>query len=207
MTTLPSLTHAPFSSPLACAFLRRSSLALADRPRPYQRCGREFPASLRNSLNQHFIRQPLACNPVNQTIQPVESVPLNVAFVESKRELVCVAMNVLGASVMIDAVQAALHHRPNAFNAVGRDAIADVLTVSVVDRRVKEILAELVITGVFVGIDNRTHFHVVVNFTAQRRMARILNRHGLCFAAALPHAEDDRFPGSTTWAGTPRFLV
>src|SRR6185437_4246937 len=81
------------------------------------------------------------------------------------------------------------------------------LTVSVVDRRVKEILAELVITGVFVGIDNRTHFHVVVDFTAQRRMARILNRHGLCFAAALPHAEDDRFPGSTTWAGTPRFLV
>jgi hypothetical protein len=69
-------------------------------------------------LDQPRIGQTLAVNRLNEAIEPVQRVPFHVAIVQAKGEFVNVAMQMLRAGMMVDAVHPALHHRPNRLNRV-----------------------------------------------------------------------------------------
>jgi hypothetical protein len=58
-------------------------------------------------------------------------VALHIAIVQAERELIHIAVKMLWAGVVIDAVQAALHNGPNAFDAVRGNIVADILAVAV----------------------------------------------------------------------------
>ena len=60
--------------------------------------------------------------------------PRYIALVERESELIDVPAEVLLADVVESAVDAALQHRPNRFDAIGRNAVADVRACLVVDR-------------------------------------------------------------------------
>lgn len=62
----------------------------------------------------------MARDRADQAVEPRKRMRLYVALVQSEGELVDVAVEMLIARVVIDAVQAALHHRPYALNAVRR---------------------------------------------------------------------------------------
>ena len=71
---------------------------------------------------------------IHEAVQTLQGVPLHVPFVQTESELVNVTAQMLRAGVMIDAVNPALHYRPNAFDAVGVDAVPGILTRTVVHR-------------------------------------------------------------------------
>jgi len=82
--------------------------------------------------------------------------PLHIAVVAAERELVNVAMQVLVAGVMVDAVQPALQDGPNALNAVGRHAvIPHLLARAVHNGRVLVVTPKGGRAAVRVGIDRR----------------------------------------------------
>src|SRR5580658_5784438 len=88
---------------------RPLSSASGDRPAPYRRWP-PVPSGVSavRSSDQVLIGEALPRRAAREAVEPVEGVALHVAFIESKRELVNVAVQVLVAGVMIDAVQAAL---------------------------------------------------------------------------------------------------
>jgi hypothetical protein len=75
---------------------------------------------------------------VHETIEPRQGVVFDVAFVQAERKFVNVAVEMLLAGVMIDAINAALHDCKNALDPVRGHAIADVFALAVIDRIVIE---------------------------------------------------------------------
>jgi hypothetical protein len=114
---------------------------------------------------------------------------LHVAFAEPEGELVNVAMQVLVAGVMIDAMQIALQDGPDAFDAIGRDAIANVLArgeQSVV------VAAKTGVAAVLVNVDGRAQFDALPDFSAKRLGIGPVNWSRFGAPVALAHAEDNR---------------
>jgi hypothetical protein len=70
------------------------------------------------SLNQPRIRQALAVNRINEQIKPIEGVPFHVSLVQPEGEFVHIAVKVLRAGMVIDAVHPALHDGPNGLDTV-----------------------------------------------------------------------------------------
>ena len=90
---------------------------------------------------------------------------LHIAVVKPEREFVHIAVQVLFAGMVIDAVQAALQHRPDAFDAIGRYAIPDIFARAVVVSLVLiEHRTDAEIAAVFIGVDGRSRFHIGVDF-------------------------------------------
>lgn len=87
-------------------------------------------------MDQLLVGDALARNARHEAVQPLHGVAVDVAFVQPERELIDVATKVLLARMVIDADQAALEDGEHALDAVGRDAIADILALAVVDRLV-----------------------------------------------------------------------
>src|ERR1035441_8570872 len=82
---------------------------------------RQFYSALRAcpvSLDQPLVRETFSAAGVDETVQPLKGVPLHVAIVQPKRELIDVALQVLRAGVVIDAMKPALQDGPEALNAV-----------------------------------------------------------------------------------------
>ena len=91
------------------------------------------------AIDQFPVGEPLLDHPVNRHADEIQRA--NLRSVVAERELVHIAVQVLGAHVVIDAVVAALQQRPEAFDAVSVGFVADVLTYRVVDALVRETLA------------------------------------------------------------------
>src|SRR5579864_4726941 len=92
--------------------------ALFERWRPVLAAVSDYPSS-----DQILVGEPLPRNACHEAVQPLKGVPLHVALIEPERELVYIAMQVLVAGVVIDAVQPALQNGPDALDAVRRHAI------------------------------------------------------------------------------------
>ena len=94
---------------------------------------------------------------------------LHVTVVKAEGKLTDVAVQMLGAGVMIDANDPALHHRKDAFDAVRGHAVADILTEAVVDALLAIIQAvERAIDRRFVGVQGRANFDIVADEAVNR---------------------------------------
>jgi hypothetical protein len=69
----------------------------------------------------------------DERVQPLQGVTAHVADVQAEGELVHVAMQMLLRNLMVDAIDSALEHSPNAFDAVRADSVLGVVSGSVVD--------------------------------------------------------------------------
>ena len=68
------------------------------------------------SLDQPRIRQTLSVHSFDEAIEPVKRVNLHITFVQAKGEFINIAVKVLRAGMMVDAVHPALHDCPDALN-------------------------------------------------------------------------------------------
>ena len=115
----------------------------------------------------------------------VEGRDLAVALVELEGSFVDVAGQMLGQDVVLGAVDGALEHGPDRFDAVGVDIAARILAFAVVYRLVRE--------GVGQGrvgrrrVDERARCDVALHKTDQGRGVRV--GEGLDLAAPLAHAD------------------
>lgn len=103
---------------LSSAFGPPWILASGDMPKPCPRSFRVSPEAWEHSSDQILVSEPPPRDAIDEDIQAIEGVALHVAFIEAKRELVNVTVQVLVACVVVDAVQAALQDGPNALNPV-----------------------------------------------------------------------------------------
>src|SRR5579859_5048657 len=127
----PSLTFSPLASLAVPGASRLSSLAWACKSKPRQRV---CPVRVGFSCGKLLVREPLSADRSDETVQPLERVILDVAFVQPPRELVRIASCVLGADVVIDAIHAAFQDCPHAFNAVRAGRAPRILSRRMVHR-------------------------------------------------------------------------
>ncbi len=144
-----------------------------------------------SSSDQILVRETPARYAINKAVEAVEGMALHVALIEAKGELINVAVQVLVAGVVIDAMQAPLQDRPNALDAVRRHVVTRVLASTVNDRLVT-ILAKAGIARMLVSVDGRARLDALPDFGAQRLAMGAINRARHGAPAALPHAENDR---------------
>src|SRR5438105_4392332 len=114
------------SSTASSVSLRPSTWALAYMPAPDQRSYQELRAAWTHSSDQPFIGQPLPCRAVNKAVEPLQGMPLHIALIEPKSELINIPAKVLRADMVKGAVDAALQDGPNSLNAIGRNPVADI---------------------------------------------------------------------------------
>src|SRR5487761_818575 len=181
------------SSPLVCASSRPSSLALAYIARRDRPSCRGFPAVAVCSLDKRLIGEPLPGDVHDEAIQSVQSMALTIALVKPERELVNITVQMLFAHVVVDTVKTTLHHSPNAFNAVCRDAIVNVLAFAVIDCLVFVVIPEPSVAAVFVGVQRRTHLHSVMDDGAKRVCSGIRHRHCDNLAVLFAHPQNGGF--------------
>src|SRR5579863_2700642 len=136
MNKKPRTTRTLTYETLSSASSQPSILAWGDMREPSARW-RLVPVAVSvsdcRSSDPILVGEPLPHNSCHEAVQPLQGMPLHVALIEAERELVNVAVQVLIAGVVVDAVQTALQDRPDAFHAVRRDAIADILAGAVND--------------------------------------------------------------------------
>jgi hypothetical protein len=89
--SLAKLTASQVSLPVACVSSRASILALADRRVLRRQWRLVLWAVWWRSLREPLICQPLAGNPIHETIKPRQGVVLDVAFIQPEGEFVDVA--------------------------------------------------------------------------------------------------------------------
>lgn len=86
-----------------------------------------------------------------------------IAVPEPKGELSNIAVQVLGAGMVIDAVNAPLEDRENALNSVRGDIAPDILASAVVDRfMLVEQPSNAVVDRAFVGVDRRADLNMAM---------------------------------------------
>src|ERR1039457_815933 len=71
-----------------------------------------YRAPLESSLDEPRIGKTLAVYGLNKTVEPCQRVPFHVSIIQAEGEFINVAMQVLRAGMMVDAVHPALHYRP-----------------------------------------------------------------------------------------------
>src|SRR5947208_6233257 len=185
------------SSPFSVS-CRPSISALAGRPTP---CRRWPPVpwviSAVRSLDQILVSQPLAGNAINETVEPLQGMPLNVALIQPKSELVNVPAQMLRADMMEGAVNATLQNGPDALNAVGRNAVAHILASAMIDGFVfKTRCHQAAITGVLVCVQRRTNLYTRADFGMERFGVCSADYGRLRAAIALAHTENRRLANS-----------
>src|SRR5271157_856342 len=95
----------------------------------------------------------------------------------------------LGAGMMIYAIHPALHHSPNAFNAVRGSHSAPVLAAKMIDRLMLEKDAiQTGISRVLIRHERRADLHIVKNRILQCLSVRVLNCHCRSTSAAFTEA-------------------
>ena len=193
---------ASLSSPLSSASSQLSTSVSGGTPKLDQRSFRALQAALEHSLDQRLVGQPLASNAINEAVEPLQGMPLHIALIEPKSELVNVSAKMLRANVVEGAVDATLQDGPDAFDAVGRNAIADIFASAVIDGFVRETrCSQTAITAMLVCVQRRAGFDARVDFSMQRFGIGSADRlrHGA--ATPLPHAKyrclaDSAAPGA-----------
>src|SRR5688500_3074635 len=134
----------PFSSRVSCEASACVAASLSmpdDRRARHQRSDpaiAECRPSRRSLRNQVFVGQALSGNRIDKTVQPLQRVTLHVTSVQSKSELVNVAIQVFRTGVMVDANQPAFEHSPNTFDSVDVNRSASVHAFGVINCAVAE---------------------------------------------------------------------
>src|SRR3990167_9160637 len=146
------------------------------------------------SCGQAFIGKSGACGSIDERIEPFQGVPLNIACVEAKNELIDVPFQMLLARLVIDALESALEYRPHALNAIGARRAPDVFIRRVIDALLLEEQAVQVVVGrVFIGVERGANRDMSMNRRLNVGDAGTLNRHRFGTSAALSHPQDSGF--------------
>src|SRR3954451_16579088 len=134
---------------------------------------------------------------------------LDVAFAQQKRELVNVPAQMLRASMVIDAEDAALHDREDALDAVGRHVAAHELASTVINRLViEEQPGETTVSGELVSVQRRADFDILEYHPVNGFLIRVGDRLCLYLAAGpLAHPEDGGLADSAASGVQLLFLV
>lgn len=115
---------------------------------------------------------------------------LHVPIAEPESELADIAVQMLRAGVMIDAMKAALHDRPHALDGVRVNAVADVFARAVVDALMGvEQPIEPEVAAMLVGMERRARLDVAVNGAVERVGGRVRDHTGLRPTALLAHPQ------------------
>lgn len=178
-----------------CASSLPSSWPSACTPRRHPRWRREpLARSLEaSSLNERLVCEPLSRSAIYEAFEPRQGMVLDVAFVQSKRKLVNIAVKMLRAGVMIDANQPALQDGKDAFDAIGRRLAANVFARAVIDGIVdKTNIADTRVRAAFVGMQGRSGLDMPVNGALDRFFIRRLDWHSDRTTATLSHAKHGR---------------
>jgi hypothetical protein len=124
----------PFCGRVSSASSRSSTWASVYRPKRH-RPWRQAPLARSPeswSLNERLVCESLPRSAIYEAVEPCQGMALDVALVQSEREFVNVAVQMLRAGVMIDANQAALQDSKDALDAVGCHILANVFASAVV---------------------------------------------------------------------------
>lgn len=187
---------------------RPSSSASVDRPGRHRLSGRARLAPVAFSCGQLLVGDAAANDSIHERIQPVQGVPGHIAGVQPERELVHVAVEVLAAGVVVDAVKAALQDGPDALDAVGMGRAPDVLLGRVVDRLVTEEKAVQVgVSGVLVGVEVRPDFHGRMDNALEGVGRAVGDGEGERPAATLAQPDDSDLAYATPASMEPLVLV
>jgi hypothetical protein len=136
---------------------------------------------------------------INEAIEPRQSMIFDVSFIQTKRKFIDVAAKMFLARMVIDAIDAALHDRKNALDAVCSHVIADIFTLAVIDHIVIERQASNTNIGTsFVSMDSRSEFDILQNRGLDRFCVRASDGHGNGAPAALAHSKDWRLTNGAT---------
>lgn len=130
----------------------------------------------RFSCGQILIGETATNGRAEHTGEPFHRMMAHVAVIEAEGELVDVAVQMLGAGVMINADQAPLHHRKDALDPVRGDVAAHIFARAVVDALMGvEQAADRVVDGALVGVDDRARRNIAIGeaHSAARRNGRV----------------------------------
>src|SRR5579885_2004977 len=144
-----------------------------------------------SSLRQLRVSDAFASHTIHERIETLQSVTRHIPCVEANRKLIDIAVQMLLARLVIDAVQSTLEHSPHGFDSVGACHAAHVLVRRMVDALLLvEESGQVVVGRVLIGVERGTDFHIRVN-----RVLNFLLRcgeqwQGLDLASTLTHSED-----------------
>lgn len=145
------------------------------------------------SLDKRLVSEPLARRSFNEAIQPGKRVMFHVTVVQTECELVNIAIQVLGASVVIYANEPALENGENALHSICRHIITDIFAGAVVDCLMGETgRFDPVIRCGFVSVQRRARFDILANSGLDSLLVSGFDRHSDRFSAALAHSENGR---------------
>ncbi len=170
----------------------------ADRQR-LSRLSRPERRVFSSSFRQLRIGQSLTDSRAKQTIEPVHRVPFHVSVAQSKGELANVAVQMLRAGVVIDAVQATLKQRKDALDTIGCYIAPHIFTGAMVDAVMRiEQPANAIVKRAFVCVDCGADLHVAMckaNRIASGYVAVDFGLHLAC--PALPACNDRHLANAT----------
>jgi hypothetical protein len=130
------------------------------------------------SLDQPLIGQALSSDTVDETIKPRHGVVFDVPFIQAECKFIDVSVKMLRAGVMINADQAALENRENAFHPIRGHVIPNIFARTMVDRSVLEARTfDADIRASFVGVQDRTGFNMPIDSGLDRLFVGARNRH------------------------------
>ena len=142
------------------------------------------------SFCQLRVGQTLSGNRINKQVETLQRVDFDVAEVQPESELINVAMKMLFARVMVNAMQPALEQCPNGFDSVCIDVSAPPLAFGMVyGRVVEEKAAYARIRAVRVCVERRADLAELMYCRLNGRQIIGLNRQGFCASLAFAHSE------------------
>lgn len=158
-------------------------------------------------FNKRLVRNVLASDGVNETVQTFQRMPLDVTFIKTPREFVNVAPEMLFAGLVIDAVQTTAKDGEYAFDAISGDASFYVLVLRVIYSSVIVVVSEFMIGGIFIRMNSRAEFDVVKGKLLHS--ASTSRNNWLSFDAAifLAHTNDGNFFRQSVVANDADFHV
>lgn len=168
-----------------------------------------YRAPLESSLDEPRIGKTLAVYGLNKTVEPCQRVPFHVSIIQAEGEFINVAMQVLRAGMMVDAVHPALHYRPNALDRVRVDSAPAVFPGAMVHGFMAEKQsANSSVSGCLISHKLRTNLYVLKNSTLQALFIYVGNRIGDGASTALSEADYSRLADrSASGAEFLRFVL
>lgn len=140
-----------------------------------------------------MITQSASDNSLNETLKPFQRVSFDVSFVQSPREFVDVAVNVLLARLVVDAMQSAPKYSEHTLDSVCSDAVAGVDAKSVIYGFVLVFGSETSISLILVGLNRRALLDVLTDSLNEGESVSSFNRQRASTALAFSHSDDRSF--------------
>ena len=152
---------------------------------------------LSSGMDQTLVGEAFADHSVNRHFD--EAHGASFLGILAERKFVDVAMKVLLAHVVVDAIMAALEQRPEAFDAVGVDAVVtDVFTRRMIDGVMDVALRRKPAIGSkVVGDDSGTNRHVCSDKALEGSASRVGDRRGANLRVFVTDADDCSLANAT----------